>query len=183
MPIQRSPMRSKNPRRIAALIMVDVSPRWVTGCTIVEPRRNLDEESAAVLSARWRAWPSGSAVSRAMSKNSTCRSYRSRVAHWIGWTYLTCVESGLHCVGCMAGIVCASLFAGFAQNGYESFRCVMPSSGRLAKSRLGLWRQHCSCVCTFHPGSWPTSGPDPSLEYPLECDAAFERAVYSGRDA
>jgi hypothetical protein len=38
-------MQSRNPRRIAALIMVDVSPRWITGCTIVEPRCNLDEDS------------------------------------------------------------------------------------------------------------------------------------------
>jgi len=31
-PVQHNPMRSKNPRRIAALIMVNVSPRWITPC-------------------------------------------------------------------------------------------------------------------------------------------------------
>ena len=32
MPVQHNPMRSKNPRRIADLIMVDASPRWITPC-------------------------------------------------------------------------------------------------------------------------------------------------------
>jgi hypothetical protein len=44
--------------------MVDASPRWIIGCTIVEPRCNLDEESGAVLSARWRARPNASVISR-----------------------------------------------------------------------------------------------------------------------
>ena len=79
-------MQSPNPRQIAALIMVDVSPRWITGCTIVEPRQNLDTESYGV----------------------------ARVSEWIGWTYPTYTESGLRCAGRMECIVCVSPSSGFA---------------------------------------------------------------------
>ncbi len=36
---------SRNPHHIAGLMMVDASPRWFFGHTVIEPRRNLEPDS------------------------------------------------------------------------------------------------------------------------------------------
>lgn len=135
MPVRRDPMRSQNPRWIAALIMVDVSPRWIAGCTIVEPRQNLDMDSYEMARVAERIGCLARHVEELdvpiMAVESGTLD-RLDVSDLRGkWIALCGLYGG-------ASRVRASLSAGFAQHGYESFRNAMPSSGRLVKNRLAL---------------------------------------------